>query len=83
MNETSQAADPQAEAPVLSDNDRQALQQKLSAGQEAIAAQTDSDIHALGEIVTRPVVTASGVETPHDRSEELRVRQEQGHAYQR
>jgi len=75
---------PKAEAPVLSDSERQALHQKLSAGREAITAQTDSDIHALGEIGSRAVVTARGeVMTQRDRDEELRVRQESGHAYQR
>ena len=84
MNEVSQTEQPQAEAPVLNEADRQALQQKLSAGQEAVATQTESDIHALGAIGSRPVVTALGeVMTPQDRAEELRVRQDNGHAYQR
>ena len=38
---------------------------------------------ALGGVAAGPVVTPSGVETPRDRTEELRMRELNGHSYQR
>lgn len=74
--ETSSAAE-------IADSTQEGIQPGLAARAEALNSIANAR-ESLGRIATGPIVTAGGeVLTDLDRAEELRVRQEQGHAYQR
>jgi hypothetical protein len=74
------------EAPIQAETvvpSQEGIQPGLAARTEAMQAITQAREN-LGSVAAGPVVQANGeVTTPHDRAEELRVRQESGHAYQR